>query len=236
MPEAVLVALLNESSLSLEESFKKKIKEYLPNFKFVTHNINGIISADYENARRLYEARFIKSSSSIVQKNLIEIEKKMLEKKTKAGVLYNGFIVQEILRNNIAEKYEGLSVIITDRLIVTQDAQGDVPHIRTIILGNPAIISTNGIIKGPARSREYYLGNDDGEYISGLNDNRLPQLLAGYVMQAVFYYFLGELFCEKKECCLFNSHWQKDLIYSQITNRKLCFEHQKQIEKFIIGE
>ncbi len=232
----VEVVLLNESSLNLEGIFQKKIKEYLPDFKILLHNTNGVIVAGYENACRLYEARFIKNSSSIIKKNLIEIEKKLLEKKPKEGVLYNGFIIQEILRDNIEAKDKGLSVVITDRMIVTQEVEGDIPHIRTIILGNPAVISTNGIIKGPARSREYYRGNDDGEYIIGLTDSRFGQLIAGYVTQAVFYYFLGELFCEKKECCLFNSHWQKDMLYSQITSGKLCSYHQKQIERFTNGK
>jgi hypothetical protein len=44
-------------------------------------------------------------------------------------------------------------------------------------------------------------------------------------------YQTGEAFCDKTECRLFNAHWQKDLIYSQLENGKLCERHQKILEK-----
>jgi len=51
-------------------------------------------------------------------------------------------------------------------------------------------------------------------------------------MQAVFYYVTGEPFCDQLECRLYNAHWQKDLIYSQLEVEKLCDKHQKILEQF----
>ena len=39
------------------------------------------------------------------------------------------------------------------------------------------------------------------------------------------------LFCENKKCRLFNAHWQKDLFYSQLENKKLCDKHQEKLNE-----
>ena len=45
------------------------------------------------------------------------------------------------------------------------------------------------------------------------------------------YYTTGDAFCENKECRLFNAHWQKDLFYSQLENKKLCDKHQDKLKE-----
>ena len=63
------------------------------------------------------------------------------------------------------------------------------------------------------------------------NDIRLSQIIEGYLLQAIFYFETGEAFCNKIECRLFNAHWQKDLMYSQIESGKLCGKHQLVLNK-----
>ncbi len=46
-------------------------------------------------------------------------------------------------------------------------------------------------------------------------------------MQAIFYYQTGDPFCDKQDCRLFNAHWQKDLLHSQLEVGKLCEKHQQ---------
>jgi hypothetical protein len=117
-----------------------------------------------------------------------------------------------------------------------------------MIGSNPAIISTTGIIEAPAKQREYYYDlmtnftrgvnvetvkeKYKGTYLE-YNDSRLSKIIEGYLLQAIFYYETGEPFCENIECRLFNAHWQKDLLYSQLKIRKLCEKHQKILEKII---
>ena len=50
-------------------------------------------------------------------------------------------------------------------------------------------------------------------------------------MQSILYYETGNAFCKQKDCRLFNAHWQKDLIFSQLENRKLCKLHSDILTK-----
>jgi len=61
---------------------------------------------------------------------------------------------------------------------------------------------------------------------------RLHEIVEGYLLQSIIYYETGEPFCDNKECRLFNAHWQKDLFYSQIENKKFCKKHLETINKF----
>jgi hypothetical protein len=65
-----------------------------------------------------------------------------------------------------------------------------------------------------------------GTYLE-YKDSRLSKIVEGYLLQAIFYYETGEPFCDNYDCRLFNAHWQKDLLYSQIDKSKLCENHQK---------
>lgn len=73
-----------------------------------------------------------------------------------------------------------------------------------------------------------------GRYIE-YHDPKISEIIKGYALQALFYYFTGESFCESKECRLFNAHWQSDLLHSQIEVGKLCDKHQ-QILDLIVSE
>ena len=64
-------------------------------------------------------------------------------------------------------------------------------------------------------------------------DKRLNDVLKGYISQAIFFYMTGEPFCEQKKCRLFNSHWQEDLIHSQVKIGKFCPAHKTFLRSII---
>jgi hypothetical protein len=41
----------------------------------------------------------------------------------------------------------------------------------------------------------------------------------------------GDEFCEDKNCRLYNAHWQKDLLYTQLENKKFCQKHLEIIKE-----
>ena len=183
----------------------------------------------------------------------IKIEKENLDTTTtttKEGVmppLYDGFELQNIISENISITINTLHIIFTTKLIATFDDDDDFRyHARALINSNPAIISTTGIIEAPAKPKGYYLdliGDFSKERIKEIkekyrgefleyHDSRLSEIIQGYLLQTIIYYETGEeAFCERRDCRLFNSHWQKDLFYSQIENKKMCQKHFEMANK-----
>ena len=141
-------------------------------------------------------------------------------------------------------------IILTDKLFATFAEDGR-PHIRASIYSFPLVISTSGVVEGPAKPREYYLykqkytqlGVWDIEELKikrrlrkrfiDYQDKRLSEVLKGYIAQGLFFYSTGQPFCKHKKCRLYNAHWQEDLIYSQIKSAKFCRQHQRFLDKFI---
>ena len=214
-------------------------------------------NADKTLARHLASCRIINTkkpfefySPSIEE---IEFENESFENSSKIKniVMYDGFEFQKLVSSLISEDENSLDnfhIIFTNRLTCTYDYNDYRYHGRAIICSNPSIISTTGIIEAPAKPREYYMElisnmaqglNVDslkkkfqGSYLE-YHDERISTVIEGYVMQALFYYLTGEPFCEKEDCRLFNPHWQKDLLHSQIEIGKLCEKHQKILEKLV---
>lgn len=159
--------------------------------------------------------------------------------------LYDGFELQNIIGENISIADNTLHIIFTNKLTATFDNNDFRYHARALISSNPTIISTTGIIEAPAKPKQYYLDlmtnfsegkiNEIKEKYKGefleYHDSRLNDIIEGYVLQAIMYYTTGDAFCESKECRLFNAHWQKDLFYSQIENRKFCDKHQRNLKE-----
>ena len=176
----------------------------------------------------------------------IQIEKENIDTSEQdVMVLYDGFELQNIIAENISITDDTLHIIFTNKLTATFDNDDFRYHARAWISSNPIIISTTGIIEAPAKPKQYYLDlmtnfsegkieeikeKYKGEFLE-YHDSRLSDITEGYVLQAIMYYGTGEAFCEKKECRLFNAHWQKDLFYSQIENKKLCNKHQENLKK-----
>jgi len=181
----------------------------------------------------------------------IEYEKRRILGKTRSfGILYDGFHLQKIFREVVPGEERNpqfVNILFTNRLFATWDDGDKRYHLRTSVYGIPCIISTTGIIEAPARPREYYvlkqqaerLGRDvtelkhkfKGGFID-YEDKRLTEVAKGYAMQAVFYSLTGEPFCEDKGCCLYNAHWQEELIFAQLGSRyEFCGQHKKILDE-----
>jgi len=168
-------------------------------------------------------------------------------------IMYDGFLLQKVLSNLVSEtdnQADIFHIFFTNKLTCTFGCDDYRYHGRALIGANPALISTTGIVEAPAKPREYYYDlmtnftqginvesikqKYKGTYLEN-NDPRLSKVIEGYLLQAIFYYEVGEPFCEDSRCRLFNSHWQKDLLDSQLKTRKLCELHQKILKKIIMN-
>ena len=181
----------------------------------------------------------------------IEYEKRRIVGKTSAfGVLYDGFHLQKVFQEIIPKgehRLEFVHIIFTNRLFATWDEGNNRYHVRTSIYSIPSVISTTGLVEGPAKPREYYLikqqyervGMDltelknkfKGSFID-YEDKRLTEVIKGYVMQAVFYFLTGNPFCQDKGCRLYNAHWQEELIFAQLeSGYEFCQRHTEILKK-----
>ena len=177
----------------------------------------------------------IRNSSSEVEKTIIFID---------------GFYLQRIYTNIIDKDeihLEHVHIIFEDKLVCTFDENDRRFHARPIICGSPTIISIPSIVEGPARPKAYYfkqmmkdllsknskeIDNEFANRYVSYGDPRLPQVATGYAIQAVFFFLTnGNPFCTNYPCRLFNSHWQEELIYSQVLNPVLCEEHRGILDK-----
>ncbi|MCV0400440.1 MAG: hypothetical protein K5777_00450 [Nitrosopumilus sp.] len=184
------------------------------------------------------------------KKHIPTIEEIQIEKENnphqKETSLYDGFELQNIVKEYIQTNENTLHIVFTNRLTATFDESDFRYHARALIGSNPAIISITGIIEAPAKPKQFYLDlmtnfsenrieevnkKYKGEFLE-YHDPRMYEILEGYVLQIIVYYETGEAFCDKKECRLFNAHWQKDLLHSQIESKKLCEHHQGIINNF----
>jgi len=160
------------------------------------------------------------------------------------GVLYDGLWLQRKLYKIIAQKFIDefqsgfIHMVFTSMLFGTFEAKRY--HARVILAGLPSLISTSGIVEAPARPKDYYWlkagflknGKDIRELdmlysdkFIEYDDERISQVLKSYALQAVFYELTGNAFCDNPDCCLFNSHWQDDVLRAQLKG-KLCLEHR----------
>lgn len=222
----------------------------------VRHNIFS--NADLSIAKDLASSRILNSKNPFEPHSPsleeIQFEKNSFEDSAniKNIIMYDGFEFQKIATSLIPEKENSLEyfhLLFTNKLTCTFDHNDYRYHGRAVICSNPSIISTTGIIEAPAKPRDYYMEiftkmaqglnvesikkKYQGSYLE-YHDERLSTIIQGYAMQALFYYLTGEEFCEKKECRLFNPHWQKELLYSQIEVGQLCERHQKILKSLVV--
>jgi len=164
-------------------------------------------------------------------------------------ILYDGFEFHNKITDFISineNDADTLHIIFTNKLVCTFDDEDFRYHARALIGSNPAIVSTTGMIEAPAKPKKYYLElltnfSDEkteelkkkykGEFLD-YRDSRLFEISEGYVLQAIMYYETGDAFCENSDCRLYNAHWQKDLIHTQIENKIFCDRHQLMLEGF----
>ncbi len=173
----------------------------------------------------------------------ILIEKKNTDMSQKEEIpIYDGIEFQKIISESIPENENDLdilNIILTNKLTCTFDESDFKYHARVIIGSNPTIISTTGMVEAPAKPKQYYLElitniskvrmseikeKYKGKFLD-YHDLRTSEVLEGYFLQAIMYYETGDAFCSEKKCRLHNAHWQEELIYSQLENKKLCNRH-----------
>ncbi|UCE74731.1 MAG: hypothetical protein JSV56_03255 [Methanomassiliicoccales archaeon] len=179
-------------------------------------------------------------------------------KKKVFGMLYNGFRLQKLLRELLPtaeSSFKYLHVAFTSRPIATWDFGDGRYHARTSVYGFPSIISSSGIVEAPAKPREYYIirkalvasglarelveeelkSKLKGRFID-YNDERMTDIVKGYILQAFFYHTTYEPFCDDTNCRLFNAHWQEDMIRAQLKGNDLCERHEGILEKITLKQ
>lgn len=164
----------------------------------------------------------------------------------KMGILYEGGMFVSILRELIDPvelTSEYLHIVVTNQLLATWG--GGRYHVRTVVCAVPCVISTSGLVEGPAKPKEFYLlkqqymnlGRENmletlkedfkGEFLDW-DDERITDVIKGYLMQAVFYHLTGEPFCNDPNCRGYNAHWQKELLQAQLYSPyEFCTYHQR---------
>lgn len=173
-----------------------------------------------------------------------------------SGLMYDGFEALALFREQLphVEARRGyLHVILTDLLLGTWDVGTGRYHARVAVYGNPSLISLPGLVEAPAKPRDFYL---DGKVTAVLgdtvfsdlkrryrdrvldfDDERLAEVLKGYVMQAVFYHLSGDPFCEDPYCRLYNAHWQEEVLKAQQSAPyELCPRHERFLAHMSEGE
>ncbi len=179
--------------------------------------------------------------------------KRLTGKESICGILYDGLWLQRIFQKLITEYFPDetgdgfLHMVFTGRLFGTYETKRY--HARVVLAGEPAMISTSGIVEAPARPREYYFikggliqsGRDtaeldemyEGRFVE-YDDPKISSILRSYALQAVKYKLTGVGFCEDQSCCLYNSHWQEEVLKAQYNAVpcQVCLENLKEcIEK-----
>lgn len=164
--------------------------------------------------------------------------------------MYDGIILQKLyqeilgkigLEFNLSELY----IIIIDDLIASFDEIDWKYHARSIICGNPTLISTSGLIYGLAKPKDYYLKliyyyqvpqilktlekEYRGRFIEN-NDERINSIIEGLAIQSIYYFIKGDSFCDDPTCRLFNSHWQEEILRLN-SNKIFCKKHLDIIRK-----
>ncbi|MEW6455774.1 MAG: DUF6775 family putative metallopeptidase [Acidobacteriota bacterium] len=220
------------------------------NFQSKKENMIDFLSKKMASLRVSNIERLHEETEPLLQEIRFEIKNIKETSKKISGLLYEGFKLQSFFHELIPEKERNLNylhVIFTNQLIVTWDYRDRRYHLRTSVYGFPSIISLTGIVEAPAKPREYYilkqaLYNEDrmkelkerfkGRFID-YGDPAINEIVKGYVMQALFYYLLGNPFCKNRHCRLFNAHWQEEMIECQLKSpTEFCSFHEKILNHF----
>ena len=162
------------------------------------------------------------------------------------GILYEGVLYQKMILDLISGGQldsDHCSILFTNHLIGTWDRNDQRYHARVSLYGFPHLISTTGLVEAPAKPKEFYLKKKMGLPLDLLKeeyrgrflehgDSRMTEVLKGYAMQALFFHLTGDPFCDDRDCRLFNSHWQEEVLHSQMEGRyEFCPRHEAILRK-----
>lgn len=169
----------------------------------------------------------------------VEIERGIIkEGKEVLGIIYDGFRLTQIMRQLLTqEEKREHTVVVTKRTVGTLEKNDNRYHVRVILASIPSLVSLSGIVEGPAKPRDYYLA-ERGEKEKTLDfepmhhdDERMQSAVESYLLQTIFWRLVGDPFCSREECCLYNSHWQEEVIENQLDG-ELCGEHREKLSRF----
>lgn len=156
------------------------------------------------------------------------------------GILYDGVHYQKIISDLVFKGELDLKhcvILFTNQLFGTWDRDNHRYHARVSLYSFPSLISITGLVEAPAKPKEFYLKKQMGIPIEFLKeecqgrfldhgDLRMAEVLKGYAMQALFFHITGDPFCGDPDCRLFNSHWQEEVLHSQLDGRyEFCPKH-----------
>ena len=208
-------------------------------------------------ATRLASSR-VKDPSTAVQPNEpmygeVDYERRAILGKAKlGGVVYDGHMVEAICLDLLKTRSSlgRCSIVLTDRLLSTYSQDDIRHHLRTVVCGFPSLISIPGVVEAPAKPKEYYFMRQQleaagagehellrlrsafkGRFID-YDDPSISEVLKGLALQAVMFHMTLDPFCSDRHCRLFNSHWQEELIESQVRSQRLCGRHAKLVKCF----
>lgn len=250
MSLSVHIYQIRDDSVSGKELLEY-LTEILPSLnidlrpEFFTAFLRG---RDEDIAIELAKAKVVDPAKDFVENEPlpgeVEYERRLFAGAPSGGILYDAVRLSRIYASIMPSeerKLGNIHIILTDRLIASYDEDDLRYHARAIHCSRPSIISITGIIEAPGKPREYYVlkqnkGNNaiavdelkktfKGQFID-YGDSRLTEVTKGYVMQAILYHLIGNPFCERKKCRLFNAHWQKEMIDAQLSKPEFCPKHQ----------
>ena len=177
-----------------------------------------------------------------------EVRRLSASQSTSAGLVYDGLLVQATLRELLPPEESRLTdvhLVFTRQTLATFSADDLRYHINVLVGGVPSLISTTGLVEGPAKPREHYMEqavhrtlgqqwSDELAAVSGADaryllpdDPRTTEVLKGYVLQAAFNQLAGEAFCDDPDCRLYNARWQEDMLRAQLGDGpELCPSHE----------
>jgi len=235
------------------EEIKRYVKKLFPPMKVdLRSNLIKFFAPDMESmaesmARiRIWDMKERKFSYTPFPAE-IKYELRFLMGESRAvGNIYEGIKMSEIYRNLIHEKERCMKhchIVFTNRLFATWDENDARYHLRVSVYSIPSIISLSGIVEAPAKPRDYYIKLYQGvspeilkniyrgKYID-YEDERMTEVVKGYVLQAIVFHSTEEAFCGDRNCRLFNAHWQEDMIFSQLDGKyEICPFHKKIIQR-----
>lgn len=188
--------------------------------------------------------RFITQTFGKIKVEVVYLREALV---TTKGILYDPLNTHKAFKKITKEK-SVCGIVFTKHLIATQEEFSRL-HLHAAIFSEPCVISLSGIVEAPAKPKEYYLYKGKfeslgiwelkkdwlkkrfkGKFID-YQDRRMTEVLKGYISQALFFYMLGKPFCKLRSCRLYDSHWQKDLIFSQIRKGCFCPQHRKVLKQ-----
>jgi hypothetical protein len=157
------------------------------------------------------------------------------------GILYEGVLYQKIILALILKgrlDLDHCTILFTNQLFGTWNREDNRYHARVSLYAFPSLISITGLVEAPAKPKEFYLKRQMGTPVEWLKeeyqgrfldygDPRMTEVLKGYALQALLFHITGDAFCEDRDCRFYNSHWQEEVLHSQLDGRyEFCPKHE----------